>query len=139
MLVGPVEPYVRGTPHYPSGSYGCRVPPGERSSALKVNPGEEVRRVSPGLRREPDREQVLDRLRKAHARVPVRARELAGARRQAARGRLENSSLVEQVRKLQRRRIRRAGNPAGELAMGATSDKKGVGDAEHTHPVARLG
>ena len=54
-----------------------------------------------------DRQQLLDRL--AHLRrvVPVFARELVSARRQAAQLRAENGWLIEQVRQLQRARAQR--------------------------------
>jgi len=57
-----------------------------------------------------DRQQLLDRL--AHLRrvVPVFARELVSARRQAAQLRAENGWLIEQVRQLQRGRA--PGNPS---------------------------
>ena len=57
-----------------------------------------------------DRQQLLDRL--AHLRrvVPVFARELVSARRQAAHLRAENGWLIEQVRQLQRGRA--PGNPS---------------------------
>lgn len=48
-----------------------------------------------------DREQLLDRLHNLRAVLPVFAQELASARRQAARLRVENGKLLEQVRELQ--------------------------------------
>lgn len=48
-----------------------------------------------------DREQLLDRLHSLRSVLPVFAEELASARRQAARLRVENGRLLEQVRELQ--------------------------------------
>lgn len=52
-----------------------------------------------------ERDYLLDRLQNLRAILPVFAQELASARRQAARLRLENASLTEQVRELQRQRV----------------------------------
>ncbi len=64
-----------------------------------------------------DREHLVDRLQNLRAIVPVFAQELASARRQTARLRLDNARLAEQVRQLQRQRIgtedKRAAEPAG--------------------------
>lgn len=51
-----------------------------------------------------ERDHLLDRLQSLRAILPVFAQELASARRQTARLRLENASLTEQVRELQRQR-----------------------------------
>lgn len=48
-----------------------------------------------------DREQLLDRLHSLRSVLPVFAEELASARRQAARLRVENGRLLEQVCELQ--------------------------------------
>lgn len=68
---------------------------------------------------ESDREQLLDRLHNLRTIVPVFAQELASARRQAARLRLENDRLVEQVRQLQRQRTGRDGIREKALAPDA--------------------
>jgi hypothetical protein len=64
-----------------------------------------------------DREHLIDRLQNLRAIVPVFAQELASARRQEARLRLDIARLAEQVRQLQRQRIgpedKRAAEPAG--------------------------
>jgi len=57
-----------------------------------------------------DRQQLLDRLADLRRVVPVFARELVSARRQAAQLRAENGWLIEQVRQLQRGRA--PGNPS---------------------------
>jgi len=49
-----------------------------------------------------DRAQLLDRLQSLRSILPVFAQDLAGARRQVATLRLENSRLLERVRALQR-------------------------------------
>jgi hypothetical protein len=61
-------------------------------------------RVSPEGQRDADREHLLDRLQSLRTIVPVFAQELASARRQAARLRAENGRLLEQVRRLQKKR-----------------------------------
>lgn len=48
-----------------------------------------------------DRDQLLDRLQRLRAILPVFAQELASARRQAAALRVENRGLLEEVRRLQ--------------------------------------
>lgn len=53
---------------------------------------------------EAGREQLLDRLQNLRAILPLFAEELANARRQSARLRVENGELLDQVRRLQRRR-----------------------------------
>ena len=74
-------------------------------------------KVSEGIDEVRDREHLIDRLQNLRAIVPVFAQELASARRQAARLRLDNARLAEQVRQLQRQRIgaedKRAAEPAG--------------------------
>jgi hypothetical protein len=61
--------------------------------------------VSSGIDRASERDYLLDRLQNLRAILPVFAQELASARRQTARLRLENASLTEQVRELQRQRV----------------------------------
>lgn len=51
-----------------------------------------------------DRDQLLDRLHRLRAILPVFAEELASARRQANRLRRENHELLEEVRLLRRQR-----------------------------------
>jgi len=62
--------------------------------------------MSSGIDRASEREHLLDRLQNLRAILPVFAQELASARRQTARLRLENAVLTEQVRELQRKRVR---------------------------------
>jgi hypothetical protein len=62
-----------------------------------------------------DREQLLVRLQNLGTILPVFAEELAGARRQVTRLRLENSRLQEQVRQLQCERAVRSGTRARAL------------------------
>jgi hypothetical protein len=71
--------------------------------------------------RESDRDHLLDRLQNLRTIVPVFAEELATARRQAARLRLENGRLREQVRRLQPRHVDRFADGGSELAPSATS------------------
>ncbi len=52
-----------------------------------------------------ERDHLLDRLHNIRAILPVFAQELASARRQSAQLRLENASLMRQVRELQRERV----------------------------------
>jgi len=66
-----------------------------------------------GTDRDASRERLLARLHKARTIVPVFAHELASARRQAARLRVENRKLVEQVRLLQRQRTVKDGTRVG--------------------------
>ena len=47
-----------------------------------------------------DREQMLERLNNLRAILPIFARELANARREAARLRVQNRRLTEQIEKL---------------------------------------
>lgn len=54
-----------------------------------------------------DREYLLDRLQNLRAIVPAFAQELASARRQAARLRIENRRLLDQVAQLQSQRVDR--------------------------------
>jgi hypothetical protein len=61
--------------------------------------------MSDGIDEMRDREHLIDRLQNLRAIVPVFAQELASARRQASRLRLDNARLAEQVRQLQRERI----------------------------------
>ncbi|HYM44628.1 MAG TPA: hypothetical protein VES65_00495 [Solirubrobacteraceae bacterium] len=49
-----------------------------------------------------DREHLIDRLHQLRKLVPAFAEELAGARRQTAKLRLENRRLLDRVRRLQR-------------------------------------
>ena len=53
-----------------------------------------------------DRERLLDSLTHLRSVVSVFAQELVSARRQAARLRVENGSLLEEVRQLQRGHVR---------------------------------
>ncbi len=79
-----------------------------------------------------ERDYLLDRLQHLRAILPAFAQELASARRQAARLKLENAGLAEQVRELQRHGTpmshagldshrdsprRRAGTPAPVLTV----------------------
>jgi len=66
--------------------------------------------MSSGLDRGSERDDLHERLQNLRTVVPVFAQELASARRQTARLRLENASLQQQVRELQRQRapVRRA-------------------------------
>ncbi len=68
--------------------------------------------------RELDREQLLDRLRNLRTIVPVFAQELSSARRQVTRLRVENGTLLEQVRLLQRQRADIDGRPRGRSVRG---------------------
>jgi hypothetical protein len=101
--------------------------------------------MSPGVHREADRDLLLDRLQDLRGIVPVFARELASARRQAARLRLENGRLLEQVRQLQHQRAGRDGARGGKFAAEAAHHTmsvhatKGVGNVQRAHTVARLG
>ena len=61
--------------------------------------------MSSELDRASERDYLLDRLQNLRAILPVFAQELASARRQTARLRLENASLTEQVRELRRQRV----------------------------------
>lgn len=61
--------------------------------------------MSSGTPRASDREQLLARLLNLRTIVPVFAKELASARRQAAGLRAENRRLLEQVRRLQRQHV----------------------------------
>jgi hypothetical protein len=61
--------------------------------------------MSSEIDRASERDYLLDRLQNLRAILPVFAQELASARRQTARLRLENASLTEQVRELQRQRV----------------------------------
>ncbi|MGO9488340.1 MAG: hypothetical protein ACLQBB_04840 [Solirubrobacteraceae bacterium] len=54
-----------------------------------------------------EREYLLDRLQNLRTILPVFAQELASARRESARLRLQNRRLEEQVRHLQRQRVTR--------------------------------
>jgi hypothetical protein len=101
-----------------------------------------------------EREQLFARLQNLRATLPVFAQELAGARRQAGRLRLENGRLREQVRELQIRRAER--NPASGAAPGASRRRvtgfasaagrraplharNRVDDRKHTDPLAGIG
>jgi hypothetical protein len=80
--------------------------------------------MSPPGRLDPDREQLLDRLRNLRSILPVFAQEVASARRATARPRKENGRLREQVRQLQHRRA--AGNGTREGAPVAATRGAGV-------------
>jgi hypothetical protein len=67
---------------------------GAPSSALQVPPGEGA-----------DREQLLDRLQHLRGILSAFAQEAASARRHAARLRVENRRLLEEVRRLQREQV----------------------------------
>jgi hypothetical protein len=56
--------------------------------------------VDPSGREARERDQMLERLQKLRGVLPVLAKEMAAARRQAARLRTENRRLSEQVRQL---------------------------------------
>ncbi len=71
--------------------------------------------------RKTDREQLLDRLQNLRSILPVFATELAAARRQAARLRVENAQLVEQVRRLPRQRMDSAPTRARTVLAGQSS------------------
>lgn len=80
-----------------------------------------------------DREHLLERLHNLRTILPVFAQELAGGRRQAARLRVENGRLAEEVRRLQRSHgaSRTAGAPAptaipGTLAGEETTSRRAV-------------
>jgi len=60
-----------------------------------------------------ERDHLLDRLQILRAIVPAFAQELATARRQAARLRVENRRLLEEVRELQHTRRRMIENSVG--------------------------
>ena len=64
-----------------------------------------------------DREHLIDRLLSLRVIVPVFAEELANSRRQSARLRLENRSLLEQVRQLKRQRLDASDSRAGGDAV----------------------
>jgi hypothetical protein len=64
-----------------------------------------------------DREHLIDRLHSLRVIVPVFAEELANSRRQSARLRLENRSLLEQVRQLKRQRLDASDSRAGGDAV----------------------
>jgi len=61
--------------------------------------------VSSGIHRASERDHLLDRLQNLRTILPVFAQELASARRETARLRLENARLTKQVRELQRQRV----------------------------------
>jgi predicted nuclease with TOPRIM domain len=63
-----------------------------------------------------DREQLLERLNKLCAILPIFARELANARREAARLRVQNRRLTEQIEKLRGARDTHESDSALELA-----------------------
>ena len=69
-----------------------------------LEPAERNRPGSSRQRRHADREQLLERLQNICAILPVFAQEVASARRQAAELRVQNRSLVAEVRRLQRTR-----------------------------------
>jgi hypothetical protein len=73
--------------------------------------------MSDGIDEVREQQHLIDRLQNLRTIVPVFAQELASARRQANRLRLDNARLAEQVRQLQRERIgaeqKRAREPAG--------------------------
>lgn len=65
-------------------------------------------------RSSPSRAEAIDRLEQLRSVVPVFAQEVLSARREAARLRAENGSLVDQLRQLARGRAQ--SNPAGSLS-----------------------
>ena len=102
-------------------------------------PQPDERRVSEKERRERDFEELLDRLQSLRELVPRFALELGDPTRQAARLRLRNGRLLEQVRRLQRvsregvRSGVRVGNRPSAADAGAGQTMKGVRDAQHAH------
>jgi hypothetical protein len=71
------------------------------------------------------RDQLLERLHHLRTIVPVFAQELATARRQSARLRVENQRLVQEVRRLQRKRA-----VADRLKAGGEPTQRPVGRRE---------
>ena len=63
-----------------------------------------------------DREQMLERLNNLRAILPIFARELASARREAARLRVQNRRLTEQIEELRGARGTHESDSALELA-----------------------
>jgi hypothetical protein len=102
-------------------------------------PQPDERRDSPKLRGERDFEELLDRLQNLGGLVPRFAQGLGKPTGQAARLRLRNGRLLEQVRRLQRvsregaRSGARVGHRPRAANVGAGQTKKGVGDAQHAH------
>jgi hypothetical protein len=86
-------------------SAGNRISAGDRISAASVPPGPSASipgappLVHSHLAARADRDHLLDRLQNLRTIVPVLATELANARRQAARLRVENRKLAEQLRR----------------------------------------
>jgi hypothetical protein len=87
-------------------------PPRARA-ALESNGSRPRIRSYPSRAEEVERQHLLDSLAHLRSVVPVFARELVSARRQAAWLRAENGWLIEQVRQLQRGRANR--NPSISL------------------------
>jgi regulator of replication initiation timing len=101
--------------------------------------------VSPEVEDQRDRKHLLDRLHSLRTIVPVFAQELASARRQATRLRMENGRLLAEVRRLQRQHAGR--NEVRELKLAtkarpqtkSINATKGTGDVQYADQVARLG
>jgi hypothetical protein len=76
-----------------------------------------------------DRDHLLERLRNLRAILPVLATELASTRRQAARLRVENRRLAEQLRRAQGRDDRARASESVRRQLGGQSRGRGASGA----------